>query len=266
MLDYTAFYLVIKDEICLRESCEALIQQGVKRFLFCVPATYWDGTPVSLEETGSVFRLSSALEQRGMKVKAVRLCPSDFPGEKYVITEALIRNKCLREVKKAKHVLIVDGDEIWRKGALGNLDQFVRDTNATVATIGALSIAGFPGYPVKVGQEGLLVYIQTGEKFLSGRSTCRIPKHLTYPGVFHFTSTRRTWQDTVDKHRRSLHYDDLDYAFEDWIKNKLPRLKPGEKNCHMYKPQQVWSEIRHFTQQEWGEIPDSLRQYLGSPA
>ena len=71
--------------------------------------------------------------------------------------------------------------------------------------------------------------------------------------------------EVIDKNRKSCHYDDPDYDFEGWIKNKLPKLKPGEKDCHMYKHWQVWSGVRHFTDDEWNLIPDNVKKYLGKP-
>jgi hypothetical protein len=88
---------------------------------------------------------------------------------------------------------------------------------------------------------------------------------LDVRGIIHFTATRKTMQEIIDKHRTSGHYGDPNYDFEGWIKNVLPNIKAGTKNCHMFVPWQIWPLARNWTKAEWAEIPESIHPYLAQP-
>ena len=263
MKKYAAMILTVGNEFCLEETCASLISQGVEYILFCCPRYYWDGTPVPPKKSQEVRAIAQKISCKCRIVSPIP--PRSKTG---AIQEAMIRNLCLRQLSSAGYsdVLIVDGDEIWRPGTLETLDSYVFGFNSPVS-VPSLSIIGLPGYPVVEGQEGLLVYVKSkGTKFVSGRSVDRPVSSCDFvPGVIHFTSTRRTMDETIDKHLKSCHYGDSDYDFDGWIKNVLPTIKPGVKDCHMFKPWQVWKEVRRFTQKEWEEIPPQLHQYLGAP-
>jgi len=266
MNEYTAFFLAACDEFCLRESCLSLLSQGVKNFLFLVPQTYWNGDPVTKEDVESVTVVHNELcTSLSCQSEILRLDPLHFPGKDYEETEAKMRNHCmgLLQQQQQQHVLIVDSDELWRKGALLSLDYFLQRSKVSVATITATPIGGFPGYPIVAKKEGLLVYMRSAERFSNSRSTCTYPAFLDRLGVYHFTSTRRTMKETIRKHIRSTHYGDPLYDFDGWIEKVLPKMKPGLKNCHMFTPWEVWKEVRYFSEAEWNDIPKSLKSYLG---
>lgn len=258
MNDYTAFYILTKDDFCLRESCQALKAQGVEKFFFCMPKAYWDGTPLNTDDIRIVTQIA---HEFGTEVVSVPV-PSD---PRMSAKEAIVRNYCLDRI--GGHVLIVDGDEWWRAGALKELDDHIRDNESGTTTIQATSVVGVPGYPVGGYQEGLLVHVDvdSGARFKCSRSTDILPSPCSFAGVYHFTATRKSVREIMVKNRRSSHYDDPDYAFDDWNANVLPHLKPGKKDCHMFKGWQIWPEIRNFTEEEWNEIPSSLKQHLGKP-
>ena len=265
MKKYAAFYLVVKDEFCLEESCASLKEQGVDKFLFCVPQNYWSGRPVPPSDVDEVERIGKRYDAEILRYVNTR---ADGVVIGRASVEAQIRNHCLAHLNGNgyDHVLIVDADEIWKKDSLSKLDECIEEQIILCATVKSTSIVGLPGYPVGSYQEGLLVYVNsTGVCFIHGRSTTPVPTALDINAVYHFTATRKTQEEIVLKNRDSCHYDDPDYDFEGWIENKLPHLKPGVKDCHMFKPWQIWPEIRNFTKEEWAEMPERLKQYLGEP-
>src|SRR5208337_196800 len=87
---------------------------------------------------------------------------------------------------------------------------------------------------------------------------CRTPIGQVYyenrVTVFHFTSTRRTMAETIEKHRQSGHFDDPEYDFSYWIEQILPNVRPGftpkwpdgRTGWHMFKKYQIWNEIREW--------------------
>lgn len=263
-MTFTAFYLVVKDEFCLRESCESLRNQGVRKFFFCVPLRRWDGTEVPHADVSSVKKI---VDRMGNEATLWR--PSVPEAKTRAEAEAKIRNACIGEISirwGLNRVLIVDADELWQPGTVKILDDVLSKAEIPAVTIPALSVIGVPGYPVEAGVEGLLVYVKTKQtRFTCGRSTSSSPVLVHTPPVFHFTATRKTMEETISKSRLSCHYDDPDYDFETWIRHKLPDLKPGAVDCHMYTKWQIWKRVRHFTQEEWAEIPQHLRKYLGEP-
>ena len=71
-------------------------------------------------------------------------------------------------------------------------------------------------------------------------------------------------EECVKKHRRGGHYDDPEYDFEGWLKDKLPNIKPGMKDAHMYKPRQIWPRVRAWRPDELAAMPEVVRSYLGT--
>jgi hypothetical protein len=250
------------------ESCESLYAQGVRGFFFLTPETYWDGTPASVSDIQSIEKIFSKVSGwTGVRAKVLQVNPKMYPAPTYLETEGKIRNFGMEYLSQREHILIVEADEWWRPGTLKRLDDFITASGATTVSLRSIPVAGFPGYPLIAEQEGLLVYVKATERFKSGRCPNIIPKTLQdYFGIYHFTSTRRTMVETIYKHEKSSHYDDPNYAMDKWLKEKLPKIKPGEKDCHMFKKYQIWKEARHFSEIEWYEIlPDSLKPFLGKP-
>jgi len=261
---YIAYYLVNQDDFCLEESVMSVYREGVTHFLFQIPTTYWDGTPTKKSNQDFIEEFATKLAYDLQLDIHIQTIETNGMGGPYAEREACVRNRAMAEMKSLgfEHVLIVDGDELWRPGALEKLDKWVEEEPLTVRSV---SVIGLPGYPVDVKADGLLVYVPIDTLFLHGRSTKQNPTHIDNPAVIHFTSTRRTVEEVIDKQRKSCHYDDEDYDFEGWIIHTLPRLKPGAKNVHMFKKWQVWPEVRGFTQDEWMDIPEVLYEFLGEP-
>ena len=126
-------------------------------------------------------------------------------------------------------------------------------------------VVGIPGYPIHQATDRAIVYVGGSIVFRECRSPAIDHFMLNNCIVIHFTATRKTMQEVIDKHRASGHYDDPDYDFEGWIKNVLPNLKPGWRGAHMYKRYQIWPVVRNWTTTEMDHIPESIRPYLGAP-
>lgn len=267
MKRYIAFYLVVKDDFCLKESCESLKSQGVNDFFFGVPKKYWNGKTVPKKDIDKIFEVA----RRFNGFVDCSVDPSEFEDDSLMsFKEAMVRNEYLTHIQlkySTDHVIVVDSDEIWVKGAVEKLDNAVSKNMVYCVAVPSLPVVGCPGYPVISRQEGLLVYINSDTTtFIDGRS----PSKPTFqirgdPLVIHFTATRKTLKDVVDKHVKSCHYDNPAYDFDGWLKNKLPKLKPGERDCFISEKEKVWDVVRNFTQEEWSMIPDRLKKYLGEP-
>jgi hypothetical protein len=249
------------------DACQSLVLQKMKDFFFFVPTTYWNGTEVSSEDLAGINTVVNRLKRMKMHVHFERVETPQKKKGHYLEAETEIRNYSMDVMKRAgvEHALILDADEIWRRSALQRLDMFLDKGNPKAVCMKSVPIIGFPGYPVGSIGDGLEVYIKTSEKFLAGRTPEITAADMNLPGIFHFTSTRRSMEDTVRKHIQSSHYGDKLYDFDKWVRDVLPTLKPGVKDCHMFTLWQIWPEVRHFTRQEWVEIPKHLKQYLGKP-
>jgi hypothetical protein len=125
-------------------------------------------------------------------------------------------------------------------------------------------VAGVPGWAVNDAKDRVTVYVAPGVQFRDCRSPDALALHIPGHKVIHFTATRKTTDEVVAKMRTSGHYDDPSYAFEDWITKKLPNIKEGERNIHMYTGHQIWPSVRKWQAGEWHEIPDSIKPYLSS--
>jgi hypothetical protein len=124
-----------------------------------------------------------------------------------------------------------------------------------------IPVVGLPGLPVGNALDIITVYIGKG-LFKDCRSPDSNYPIMNLNGVIHFTATRKTMQDIIDKHKDSGHYDDPDYDFDNWIKNILPRIHVGMKNVHMYKKYQIWPFVRKFSNWELYMIPNNLHKYI----
>lgn len=233
-MTFTAFYLVVKDELCLTESCQSLWDQGVRRFYFCIPYTYWDDTRVNEAHVKEVTDIGNTF-----KAHIHRLVVPLEPGRAY--QEASVRNTCM-SILRGEHVLIVDADEWWRTGSIAQLIKAIEHPSVDVAACQCTTIIGVPGYPVVSKQEGLLVYLNNTARihFTYGRSTNISPLELPQNLLYHFTATRRTREEVKIKNEISCHADEPEYKFSKWNDTILPNIKPGLENCHMYSRYQIW--------------------------
>jgi hypothetical protein len=264
---YAAYIQATKDDFCLAEVCLRLMEEGVQQFFFCIPDEYWSGKHTAAEEIQQVREVSEFLAKKGAitHVRMFNVSRYRLSGRNRIEVETQVRNESLRWIRNEgfKHILIVDGDELWLKGLLGVVDRLVVQAMPGAVGCRMIPVVGLPGYPIDQAQDLVTVYIGKDAEF----SSCRTPNCknniLDIHGVVHFTATRKTMADIIQKHRESGHYDDPNYDFEGWISNTLPNIKPGFRNCHMYKPHQIWPIAREWYPSEIPQIPTSLHKYLG---
>jgi hypothetical protein len=177
-----------------------------------------------------------------------------------------VRNEALCWVHQNgfRHCLIVDDDEVWRPGQLKQLDTLVRVRRPAAVNYPMVPVVGLPGYPVGDNKDRATIYLDLVQtRFRDCRSPQKPSFPLSGPGIFHFTAIKKTRDALIAKMRESGHYDDPRYDFEDWIQNKLPNLRPGFRDVHMYRPLQIWPVIRNWTEAELSELPATLHAYLG---
>lgn len=266
---YAAYIQATKDDFCLFEVCKRLLEEGVKNFFICIPDEYWSGAQTPKADIDQVLAIADQVRQAGATVhtQIFRVASYRFSGDSRIAVETRVRNDTLSWIRRAgfQHILVVDGDELWVKGMLAKIDDCVTSAKPSCISAPMVPVVGLPGYPIDRATDRAIVYVGGATVFRE----CRSPaiEHFVINNciVIHFTATRKTMQEIIDKHRNSGHYDDAEYDFEGWIKNTLPNLKPGWRNAHMYRRYQIWPLVRNWTFQEWDHIPESIRQYLGQP-
>lgn len=266
-LKFVAYMQVIKDDLCLYEVCARLMEEGCRDFFWAVPDEYWSGELVPDSERQTLDPIAERLRIEGaavhvkyFRVKSYRVKEDDTR----IMVETRLRNASLSWIRSQghNHILIVDGDELWKPGTLESIKSYVLRGCAAVSAK-MIPVMGTPGYPIEGATDTAIVYIGANCHFRACRTPTIHPDQLPQICIIHFTSCRKTMEENVAKHRRSGHYDDPDYAFEDWIKNKLPNARPGMRDAHMYVPASIWKSIRNWRPEELAIIPSTLHRYLG---
>ncbi len=263
---YACYMQVIKDDFCLYETCKRLVDEGVSHFFFCIPDAYWDGRPTPESDIKEVMQVKDELNKLDGCVVKSRV----FNVEKYrhlpnrLATETCVRNESKDWISGEgfKHILIIDGDELWMPGLLRKVDTIVKHYHPAAISCAMVPVVGVPGYPIHDAKDLATVYVRGDARFAECRAVFGVCRNIDAHDVIHFTATRKTSEEVVTKMRVSGHYDDPAYAFEDFIANTLPNVKEGMKDVHMYRGYQVWPSIRVWTPREWDAIPESLRPYL----
>lgn len=262
---YAAACVAIKDDFCLEETIHELYRQGVSRVLVVSPEHYWfDGKPQSDEDLENLYalcrRTGASLLRTDLKA------PQKEHNALY--SEAMYRNAAIDLLTGSDtavdYVLTVDADELWTPGTLEHVDSIAgaRSENPLTICLPGIPVIGVPGLPVAGAKDNILVATNRVTRFTWGRSTDGARKFGTQP-VLHFSATRRTLQEVIDKSINSAHYPDKTYDFDGWIANVLPHIHVGMKNVHMYKSEvNIWPEVRAWTPEELTMMPPSLLPYL----
>jgi len=264
---YVAYMQVTKDDLCLLDVCNRLVEEGVNDFCFCQPDQYWSGEPVDAQDGEQINKVITELEKSGQTVHRRIFHVDDYrmPGDTRILVETRVRNESLNWIRSLgfKHILVVDGDELWVRGTLSIVKGYVEQGHRVVS-VHMVPVIGVPGYPVDAATDVAVVYVGPEIIFKVCRSPY-VPQTIVYrPLIYHFTGTRRGMEECVKKHRRGGHYDDPDYDFEGWLKDTLPNIKPGLVNAHMYKPRQIWPRVRAWRTDELAQMPETVRTYLGT--
>jgi hypothetical protein len=273
---YCAYLQVTRDDLCLAEVCKRLHAEGVGDFFFSVPDAYWDGRPVVPSDIQEIKAAAEELRGLGLKVsvKVFKIVNYKFPGDTRIDTETRLRNDSLAWIRASgfEHILIVDGDELWMPGTLSIIDYGVSQGHLAISCY-MIPVIGVPGYPVDKASDLAVVYIGGQCQFKGCRTPFIQQTIIPRAQIIHFTGTRRTLEETIAKHRTSGHYDDKDYDFETWIKDILPNIKPGFTyrwpsgitGVHMYLKYNPWPSVRDWRPEEWAQVPEPVKKYLGQP-
>ena len=266
---YVAYVQATRDDICLNEVLDRLYDEGVQHYFFCIPDEYWGGKPTPKSDSDQVVAAAERIKARGSKVwvKFFRVSDYRYPGESRIETETRVRNDTLNWIRGEGyyHILIVDGDELWKRGTLKMVKEVVGAHHPSAISLPMVPVIGLPGYPVNNAQDRVTSYVGGYTIFRDCRTPVNRPVYVDATVVYHFTGTRRTMEEIIEKHRQSGHYDDPEYDFEGWLRDILPNVKPGLKNVHMFKGYQIWPEIRAWTPEEYADIPETLQKYLAPP-
>jgi hypothetical protein len=262
---YAAYILAAKDDFCLKEVCQRLVEEGVSAFYFGIPLQYWNGKPNSVENMAEVRKIAEQFPNSTWMPLDVQ--KHRAPDRDILTTEAMVRNEMLQRMRSDgwAHVVVVDGDEIWMKGTLRAIDDYVSDNAPSSLNMRMVPVVGLPGYAVEGANDGAMVYLGPSCKFRYCRASEGIQRMFPRRNILHFTATRKTMDEIIQKHRESGHYSDPDYDFEGWITHTLPNIKPGLQRAHMFKRWDVWPIVREFTHIEWAQIPETIYPYLGAP-
>ena len=265
--NFVAYMQVTKDDLCLLEVCHRLVEEGVKDFCFCQPDRYWSGEPVEPEHLAEVEQIAARLREEGLTVHHQKFHVEQFqmPGDTRILIETRVRNASLEWIAKLgyQHILIIDGDELWVKGTLSLVKDYVRQGHKVISCH-MIPVIGVPGYPVDFASDMAVIYVAAGVIFKCCRSPYVRQTLVPRPLIYHFTGTRKGMEETVKKHLRGGHFDDPEYDFAGWIKDTLPVIKPGLKNAHMFKPRQIWPVVRAWRKGELETMPEVVRPYLGT--
>jgi len=264
---YCASLQVTRDDICLKSTVHRLLLDGVRNFAFNCPKQHWDGSTVSKSDSDQVIDIAKFLVDHGghyVRVFQDNLAPFFFPGCSRAQLETNYRNSCLDRLRGLGfgEQLIIDGDEILLPRALAQVDWYVRWFNPTTAALHGVPVAGLPGVAIDGATDRILVYMGSRDKWRDVRSPHHPTMDIARAGVLHLSAVRRSVEEIVAKMRKSGHYDDPEYHFEDWIERVLPALAPGQTNVHMYQDGSLWPRTREFTDDEWQAIPAELQPLM----
>ena len=264
---YVAYMQVTKDDLCLLDVCTRLVEEGVHDFCFCQPDKYWSGETIEPEHGEDINKVVEALKACGQTVhhRVFHVDSFQMPEDTRILVETRVRNESLNWIRSLgyKHILVVDGDELWIRGTLSIVKAYVEQGHRAVS-VHMVPVIGLPGYPIDGATDVAVVYVGPDVVFKVCRSPYIQQTIVHRPLIYHFTGTRKGMDETIKKHRRGGHYDDPDYDFEGWINDKLPHIKPGMKDAHMYKPRQIWPRVRAWRPDELAQMPEVVRPYLGA--
>jgi hypothetical protein len=273
--DYAVYMQANRNDFCLMEVVQRLFEEGLRNFFFCIPNEYWSGKPSSAPEMDQVLAAAEYLNHLGAKAQSKIFNVADFrfPGDTRITVETRVRNDALAWVRQQgfQQICVVDSDELWPKGSLAVVSGIVNKVNPLAISLPMIPVVGLPGYPIGGATDRVISYVGQGCQLRDCRTPVGQVHYENSIKVYHFTGTRRTMAETIEKHRQSGHFDDPEYLFEEWLENVLPNIKPGfdyqwkngMKGLHMYSKYQIWPACRAWTAQELEHIPKSIHPYLG---
>lgn len=280
-LKMAVYIQATRDDFCLYEVCERMLAGGIMDFFFCVPDEYWSGrktTEAEIQQIETVIAKLRLTDSRiSVRTKVFKLSEHKFCGDSRITVETRVRNDALAWVRKAgfEHILIMDGDELWGTEMMEKVKDCILTVKPGAISVPMIPVIGCPGCPVWGATDRALVYVHSATSLVNCRTPTVMPFFLNGVSLFHFTGTRKTKDDTVQKHLESGHYGDPDYMFDEFISNVLPNVRPGfqpkwsngMQGIHMYKrTANIWPKIREWTVSDLNQIPVALHAYLHTQA
>jgi len=274
-MKFAALFVANRNDFCLREAMERLRESYIYDFFIAIPDETWAGEKTSESQISEVLKAATWTNSDTLSFSSTKLFPISqyrkvFSGDLiHHLIEAQLRTDACQWVwnQGFDHVLIVDADELWIPGALSMVANLIETENPKAITMNMIPVAGLPGYPIEGAKDSALVYLKKGERFKFTRGPdvqAHELAHIQQRGIYHFTATRRTYEEIVQKHRLSGHYQDPSYDMEGWIERTLPVIQPGMPGpIHMFKGANIWPSVRAWVPGEEKFIPESLRPYLG---
>ncbi len=276
---FAVYIQAIRDDFSLETVGRRLLEEQVTGeveigaiFLVC-PDASWAGEPNPRAHVSEVERAANALAAVAPRV-AVRCVAMEIGRliagtSRRIEVETRVRNAALKVIGADgwRDVLIVDNDEVWKRGTLRALGALLRRAPWWRPWAGVWSwvvpVLGVPGYPVEGATDKAFLYVRLSRGFEWGR----IPRkpHAQLPGwnVWHFVGTRATQRGVAEKARRNGHYDDNEYDFERWLSATLPSVRPGATDVHAYREAGIWPKVRAWRASDLADIPEALHGLLG---
>ena len=268
----------LRDDFAVAEVCRRLLEEQVPGaveigavYLFCADAT-WTGERAGADDRASVERAAATVRAEHpsatLIVETFPIAPHRAGAARRIEVETNVRNAALARIRTDgwTDVLIVDTDEIWRRGTLRALAELLlrpRWRRLQSVWTHLVPVLGQPGYPVEGATDKAYIYVRADGAFRWGR----IPRGKTaqLPGwnLWHFTGTRTGVAELAAKARRSGHYDDADYNYERWLREVMPAIRPGATDVHMYRDAAVWPRVRAWRRSDLADIPSRLHAMLG---
>lgn len=264
--NYAVYLHTVKDDFCLPEVLTRMRDEGLRKFRIVTPRTYWSGAPTPESDIKQIEAIANTIKAPDVDIKMVLQDISSLASQARDRThlETLARNQAFRLFREEglHHILVVDSDELWRRGLTDTIGEMAASWHPTSIRTGMVPVAGVPGVAIGEAQDRVTVYQHSDTCFQNCRTPFGVPNELLGYDVIHFTATRRSMKDVVTKMRDSGHYGDPDYDFEGFIENKLPNVRLGSTDIHFYRGAQIWPYTRPWTKEEWADIPESIRPHL----
>ena len=271
----------IRDDFCLAEVCRRLLDEptdgtySIDSLIIFQPDRYWSGEPATERDKAEIeAAYRSIVASRPPGEKIVKVVPFEIEkvthfNQPRIRVETACRNwyQWVMAKQGIDHCIIVDGDELWEPGLLARLAEYVRDNGPNSVYTGMIPVAGLPGYPIEGALDKATVYARSDVSFKECRGAFGYRHELPGFPILHFSATRRTMQEIVDKHMNSGHADDPEYPMAVWCRDVLPNIRPGMREAHMHirKPN-IWPLVRKWAPAEWTSLPESVKPYLGAPS
>jgi hypothetical protein len=274
LLEFAVYVQAIRDDFCLHEVCTRVLEEqrpgreAVRAlFLFC-PDEYWSGRPTPESDRAAVAVVAEKL-QRGWPNVAVKFVLQPVAPWRKGTTmrhevETRLRNAAREHIRAEgfRHILVVDDDELWWRGALRRIATVVRKRKPATVWSRTVPVVGVPGLPVNSARDTAVVYLRADAYFVFVRWASAPRVGLRGRWFIHFTGTKRSRAALAEKMHESGHFDDPEHAYDNWMEEVLPRIAPGFAGADTIRKRRDWGAVRRWREAEWAEVPERFRPFL----